>query len=467
MAERMTETSQQNKSEPVSVRISEDFMTAYVRLEPPPYGEVIKEVDVRRALSAAGVKQGILQEAIDKMLSGKRYYQETEVALGKAAVDGADGEYILMVPTEPPQKPMELPDGTVDYTNMELFIPVDKGQLLARYEPATTGMFGFSVTGQLIVPKKGKDLPKLKGKGFDYQDEKREYYASFDGRVEYRYGEMEVSRVFTVNSNLDMTVGNIHFSGDVEVNGDVAQGMKIEAGGTVVISGHVSSAYILAGQDIVLKGGMQGDNIGKISAAGNITGKFVEAVTVECGGNFTANYILNCKLSVKGSVEISGKKGVIIGGTTSAVYGIKAAEIGNQAFLPTVLIAGVGEEFNLNLLNLKKKLKKTDDELSLLTKGKLQIEEAAPAVQQKNKEMYEKVLQAISLKQAEREELLEKDRALSQLIAETQKVKIISSGSVYPGVRVNISAQTYLVKETFRNVSFKIVDNVLTVVQNV
>lgn len=464
--ETIQQTTGFNKSGAFQIRISDDFMSAWVRQEPLPDGSVPSAEDLRNALKEAGIKQGIITENLNKIVTGHLYYTEFLVAEGRAAADGEDGWFEFLVDTQAKAKPVELPDGTVDYTNMELFVPVTKGQLLVKYHPATTGTFGFLITGQLLSPKRGKDVPPMKGKGFDLSEDKSEYRASFDGCIDYRDGELTISRVFTIKGDLDMTVGHVHFSGDVEIKGDVSRGMMIDAGGSVVISGHVSAASIVAGENVVLKGGMQGEGIGRIKAGGTVEGKFIESANVECGGDFKANYVLNCKLTAMGKVLISGRKGAIIGGVVQGMQGISAAQIGNEAQIPTTVLAGPGEELNEQLTELKKQLCKIDEEINMLQKGKQQIEDAPPQVREKNKLLYDRAIQAITIKHTEREEALARERFLSELILTAQKAKIVVSGDICPGVAARIAMKQVVFDSVMHNVSVIYLDERAAVIQN-
>lgn len=466
MAEKQEMKTAGNKKNAVNIRISEDWMSAWLQVEPPPDGKPLDTEEIRYLLRENGVKQGILTENLNKVFSGKLYRVEVLIAEGRAAVDGENGRFEFLVNTEAPAKPVELPDGSVDYSNMELFVPVTKGQLLVRYHRATRGSFGFLINGQLVSPKQGKDLPQMKGSGFDLSEDKTEYSASYDGYIDYQNERLTVSRVFTVKGDLDMTVGNILFSGDVEVKGDVAKGMRIEAGGKVIISGHVSGASIVAGEDVILKSGMQGEGIGRIQAGGSVTGKFMEAAIVECGGDLQVNYMLNCYVSVAGKVTVSGRKGVIIGGKVQARHGITAAEMGNTAEIPTMLMVGPGEEMREQLLEQKKEIRKLEEEIDLLIKGKQKIEEAPPQVREKNKLLYDRALTAIAMKQAGLEEVNAKAAVISEQLISSQKAKITASGKVFPGVIVWVAMRKYVVQDTLLDVCFVYQDENIATVRN-
>ena len=86
---------------------------------------------------------------------------------------------------------------------------------------------------------------------------------------------------------------------------------------------------------------MQGNGKGKIVAGGNVSGKFFEQVTIESGGDVSANAIMNSRIYAKNDVTVSGKFGIIIGGDVNAEHIISATIVGNMAEVKTYLTAGV------------------------------------------------------------------------------------------------------------------------------
>lgn len=75
-----------------------------------------------------------------------------------------DGFFTYFFKTELPKVPKIKTDGSVDYQNIDFFEIVKEGQKLAEYTPSTTGYYGYTVTGKMTAPKRGKNLPQLVGK---------------------------------------------------------------------------------------------------------------------------------------------------------------------------------------------------------------------------------------------------------------------------------------------------------------
>ena len=77
----------------ISVTISEDNMSAYLRLRFPMHDErEYSYEDIKAALDESGIKMGIDESAIQNILQNKIYDTNELVATGKKAEDGVDGE---------------------------------------------------------------------------------------------------------------------------------------------------------------------------------------------------------------------------------------------------------------------------------------------------------------------------------------------------------------------------------------
>ncbi|MBO5279177.1 MAG: DUF342 domain-containing protein [Lachnospiraceae bacterium] len=439
------------------VRISDDKMSATLELCRPPEGEHYGLAELKVLLDANGVKYGIDEEVIEKMIEKNIYNRPIIVARGKEAVDGEPGYYKYNFRTETSSAPHILEDGSVDYLNMDLFESVTVGQVVAEYVPGTAGVCGYTVKGEICMAKHGAELLPLRGQGFTVSEDKRKYISILNGRIELVDGRLEISNVFTVTGNLDISVGNVRFDGDVYVMGSMEPGLSIIATGNVVIDGHVGSVTIRASKDVILKNGMQGGGTGYIECGGNVSGRFFESATIKAKGNVNANYFFNCNIESEGKIEVSGSKGVIVGGSAKALLSIQAHGLGNAAEIPTYVSVGITSE-NVNKYNaLNRTLAKIDSEIEILQKNIKMFEEAF-ARGLKNDKMdqvlYQKIKQAYAIKEKEREQCVENRNDMALIIANMGKAKIIVVGKVCPGVHITIDSENYVVTEPFLNVEF-------------
>jgi uncharacterized protein (DUF342 family) len=72
---------------------------------------------------------------------------------------------------------------------------------------------------------------------------------------------IDISKEFVVNGDVDMRTGNITFSGDVIIYGDVLDHMIIESLGNVYITGNVYNSTITATGSIIIKGNVTNSHL--------------------------------------------------------------------------------------------------------------------------------------------------------------------------------------------------------------
>lgn len=439
------------------VYISGDKMTATLDLVKPRDGSNYTVSQLVLLLNSNGVKQGINQQTLQQMIDNQLYYTATTVAQGKVPKDGQDGRYQFNFQVGKSSTPKVLPNGTVDYLNMDLFESVTVGQVVAEYIPATNGEYGYTVVGDLIAPKKGANLAPLRGSGFTVSEDKKQYISILNGKVELKSdGKLEISNIYNIAGNLDISIGNVRFDGDVYVSGNVSAGLSIMAKGNVVIDGTVESINIRSGGDVILRKGMMGGGNGQIEAEGSVTGRFFESVTIKAKGPIRGDYFLNCKVSTEDIVEVTGAKGIILGGSVRALKLIKAQTLGNLAELPTVVETGVTNHYMKRYNEIGQMMAKVDSELLILEKNASMFEAAARREKKVRVEdpTYLKIKQVLQIKMDERERLNLQRKEMSDAIAMKGNSKVQIAGTVFPGVCVIIDSEILKVANKISNVEY-------------
>lgn len=441
-------------TEGIQVSVSSDEMEAELLLLPPVKGSYTRE-DIMQALSAAGVKQGILDETIAVMVTNQVYHEPQVIAKGKQAVNGEDGQYEFFFRTELPTTPKILDSDAVDYQNIDFFEMVTKGQKIATYTPATNGVYGYTVTGKLIQPKKGKELPLLHGRGFEIQDGIH-YYARIDGRIDQHGTTIEISPVYLHNGNVTLAVGNIRFNGDVHITGYVGAGVIVEADGHIVVDGQVEGALIKAGGSVLIRSGVNGNKKARIEAGGKIYGKFFEEATLVAEDSIETNYIMNCTSVSMNKIIVSGEKGSIVGGSSYAIKGVEAYNIGNQAEVKTYFELGKNEYYLKRQSVLLEKKNQIDREIDIFKQELVKYHRIYGEVQLETLSIYQNVKLALleSLKrQEEAEEELSAFTEDRYIAAGLVNLKV--DGNAYAGCTVKIDGQKMLLESQVSNVVFK------------
>ncbi|MDD6208616.1 MAG: FapA family protein [Clostridiales bacterium] len=442
------------------VDISEDRMSAMLVYSPEEgKKDAVTVSDLKDFLKANGVNQGIMEDVLEKIVKEQKYGKAVEVAVGKAPTEGKDGEFHFHVEQGSSGKPRILPNGSVDYKNISRFVMVKKGELLAEYIPATPGEYGYTVDGKFLMPKRGKEKPPLKGKGFLLSEDRRMYTAAMTGKVEVQEDRIEVSDICNISGDVDMSVGNLNFDGDIVITGNVCQGMTVRATGNIQIQGHVEGAVICAGKDVILANGMQGAGECLVQAGHDVSGKFFEYATIRAGHDIVSNYLLNCDAQAGGSILISGRRGMIIGGISKALERIEATSLGNDVEVPTTVELGMNRNMVARYSELEKQIEKTKKEIDLLTNNH-QIFVQRNQADHPTCVLIEK---ALDVKEKECQEYLEEKKELSEQFTKCRNAAAIVHSSLYPGCRIVLNMEILVTTQEYRNVCVKLVKRKVTV----
>ncbi len=437
------------------VRISPEMTEAYLTVSAPLEGEFYNEGDLRDILERRGVVYGIKREALIEILEKKRYFKEYLVAEGQRAIDGKDGHFEFLFNTCIDNKPKVLKDGSVDYGSMAKVEIVEEGAEIVHYIPAKPGMDGVDVRGQILKCRPGKELPQLKGKGFTVSEDKTRYIANVCGKVEYSNDRLVVSNTLTVDGDVTRITGDINFKGDVLIRGNVVTGMSVRAGGSITVDGHVEAAILEAGKDVVLKNGMQGGGKGEINAGGDVSGKFFEQTTIYSKGNINANALLNCNIISDSKITVSGRMGVLVGGSASAIEGISATIIGNMSEVKMHINLGVDHAVYAKIAEMEEKsriIKEDIDKLNLAMKQISALIEKSPNADLSQKKM--EILRTKINRDTQLSGLMEEIRRINDLVDRSANAKLVVSKSIYRGTKITINGVTKNVESENYNVTY-------------
>lgn len=455
----MTSTERLNilrKGAKVTVR-NED-MEAYLNLCPPGTNEKYKLSEVVDFLEEQTITYGIQEQVILDAVEKEIYGIEILVAKGKEKVDGKDGWFEFLFPIEERKGPKILADGSVDYRTLDEVTTVDAGQELVHYHHAVLGENGYDVHGKVLNAFRGKELRLLKMKGAVISEDHLVYLAAIKGMVSYQNDKLIVTNLYEIKEDVDYLTGDISFEGDILVHGNVAVGMNLKATGNITVRGHVEGAQLTAGKDVILENGMQGAGKGKIKAGGNISGKFFEQVELNCNGNVNANSILNCSIHCEGEVIVSGKLGILIGGSVYALNRISATIIGNMAEVKTELNVGLPDSMALEVAGYERKIQALSQNLEQLNQGInriLALESSQKGNAQNLAQTKMQLMRAKITVNSEIAGITAQKEKLSMQMEQTEHAKVVVNKRIYPGTRVTINGVTTQINDIHSNVTVK------------
>lgn len=441
------------------VEVSPDHLTATMTLFPPCIGkDIMSRDELIGELVHAGVKYGLQEELLDRIVQEREYCTPLELAKATLPVEGKSAEIKYFFNTDLTLKPKMLEDGSVDFHTLDTICPVHAGDLLAELTPAVPGRPGIDVCGKPIKPLAVNNLVLRHANRAHLSEDGLKMYADASGHVSLVEGKVFVSDTYEVPADVDSSTGDVTCEGNVEVKGNVRTGFKINAKGNVIVHGVVEGAEIVAGGQIILMRGIQGMGRGKLIAQGNIISKFIESAEVVTRyGYIQSEAIMHSHVSAKTDIVVGGRKGFITGGSARCSQMIDAKTVGSNMGTNTVLEVGVDPMVAEEYRKLEKHVPELIAEKESLTQTMVLL---AKKLKQGEKLPVDKIL---LLKQSQKRigeidaEVEEIDNRLDEL-AEDMEMKsngmIKVSQTAYSGCKITIGGAVYHVKTDLSHTRF-------------
>lgn len=302
-------------------------------------GRPITARTVLGELSAHGVTTGIDELDIRDMVDGKVYDTPICVARAIPPIKGKNGEINYRYEKQHVPRPAHDEFGVANFRELNMIVPIKKGDVIADITPPTSGEPGVNVFGKPIKAQPG-EMPSFNvGKNTLLTADGRSIVASCNGHVLYSAGGFNVEDTVTVKTDLDISVGNISFDGDVVIKGNVMDGFSIKAGRNVRIEGTAFSASITAAGNVVINGGAVNS---KIECEGSVYAGFCDKATIKAKGKVESAQFAFCDIFCYNELIAKGSGGVIFGGKITCMKNITAGIIGNEKYTATEINIGDG-----------------------------------------------------------------------------------------------------------------------------
>jgi uncharacterized protein (DUF342 family) len=349
------------------VGVSDDEMEARLNLYPPLPEQSPPSIEmILLVLKQQGVLYGIdrhaLKMAVRRLKDGGEPQLDQLIARGKAPKNGRDA-YIRFEVEIGPLPGKVLADGSIDFRERLMFVPVKQNQLLACKVRATRGHPGTNLAGDRLEPMDGKDISVKISEDVMYTEEDGTIRATASGVLSVVGDDtIRVSSKQQISGNVDFGTGNIRSNDSVEITGSVHPGFRVSARGNVAIEGSVESAIVNCQGNIVIKRGVigarsrirvQGDadinhiEKGFLSAGGNVvirSGAYY--ATLQAGGD------IHCPENVK-----------IIGGDVVAGGCIVCGRLGSPTAGPMQVAVGTDPHRYMRYLDMQRDYKDTLQEI--------------------------------------------------------------------------------------------------------
>ena len=319
-------------NEKMTVEITPDKMSAYIIFEAPVgEGRELTRQEIVKEIERHQIKRGLDRQVLATILQQREPGHRYLLAVGMEAKVGEPGKVVTNFDISKQSfKPVLQNDGSVDYKNLDNVTLAKAGEVIAELVLPTMGADGYNIPGEMLPGKEGKPVMMPKGKGTRVSEDGLQLIAETNGRIIFVDGKITISDIYEIQGDVGSRTGNINFNGSVIVRGNVITGFTIKATGNVEVFGVVEGAEIYSGGNILISTGIAGLDKAFLQSSGNITCKLIQNATLESRGDIFAEAIMHSTIKAKGRIEISGKKGLLVGGRTHSISGIKAKTVGNH-----------------------------------------------------------------------------------------------------------------------------------------
>lgn len=220
---------------------------------------------VLNRLAEMGIVQGLNHFEIVRACESEEG-GEFVIAAGREPEPGIDGflEFMVDVTGETTDVPERL-DGTIDYREMKRIPTVKKGELIANIRPPIEGRPGLTVTGAAILPPPVRPIVVKAGKGVVLMEDGQKVVATHAGRPQIQtrgeFAKISIMDKLYHDADVNMKTGNIRFTGDVEILGNVEEGMEVFAEGEIFLHKNVNMSKITSADSIWIQGNVIGSEI--------------------------------------------------------------------------------------------------------------------------------------------------------------------------------------------------------------
>ncbi len=449
------------------IKIDDDKMKVKLDIFPSIGGaNPVNLKDIKNELNKKGIKisinEKLIQEKIKEAENNHKAIYDIIIGEGELPINGRDG-FIKYIKKPGTGKNFKiLPDGRVDYKERDIITTIKKDDLIAIiFNPEKGKKDGKNVFGETIKAKDGKKITLKYGKNVKSKkfNDRIEIYSEIDGHLKVDDNMIYVLPVYIHEGNIDLSIGNINFPGDVIIKGDVLDDFKVKAEGDIFIYGNVGAANIISERSIIIRKGIMGKNKGKIFAGGSIAVKFIENGYIEAEGNIIVEKaIINSYVLSNSIVSVVIDKGQIIGGHISAGRRIEAKVIGSPSGIKTTISVGYNFLLKNELKKLKEEKEKYSKNLDKINEILDKLFKEEPDIKNFNDDMKKVYVESLRKKTiiiSELNKISEEEKLLNyDNIIISEKPEIVVYDYIYPDVTINFLNNTFVTRD--KNVHIKI-----------
>lgn len=449
----------------VEVSCESDGKVANLIVHAPQFGGAHITYDmVMEEIKRCGIVYGIEEANIKRIVEEKIYELPLCAATAVLPKKGKNGYISFRFDKEHKLKPRQNEFGIADFRELNAIVPIRKNEIIADIILPEDGVPGKDIFGRELPADRGDETKISLGKNTLVTTDGTKIVSACDGHIVFGNGCFQVEEAVTIKTDLDISVGNINFFGDVHIKGNVMEGFSVNAGKNVKIDGSVFSGEITAGGNVTIVGGCINS---KVTCEGTADIGFCESAEIFAKGDLTSKQFAFCNVFCYGALTAKSATGVISGGKVTSMHDIHAGIIGSVKYTPTEVYIGDGSVLYLRKreaeADLKESVRIFDSaikNLTFLKQRKLAQGGELTEAQQKQfrAETQNKLFHALR-----KTEIQAQIDQLDEDIKNKDNLSAFCTGTIYPGVKFTINFLTLEMTEAAVRSKVTIVDDKLAV----
>ncbi|MBD3390483.1 MAG: DUF342 domain-containing protein [Chitinivibrionales bacterium] len=399
-----------------------------------------------------------IREAINRVRAHGLPVKGVCVASGIPCRNGRDGYIENLVNLDFSLRPAIREDGRADYHSVHVFENVREGQKLARLHPPTSGTDGTDVFGQKVSAADGVPVTLEAGEGVAVlPDDDSVYVSTREGHVHRRGPALCVDQVLRIDSDVDYHTGDIDFTGDIVVSGDIRSGFCVQAGGSICVRGVIEDAVVKSQENIVVFGGFVGQGKGRMEARLDVVLAYVRNQTVIARRNIMiSGESIDANLCAGSRILMESKKTGIIGGRAVARDLIAVNNLGGASEQSTSVCAGIDFVANVHLARTRREIADLESTAQALAAelNRIRRTRTGTAAQREARVRRRAAIESQCDEGFKRIEMLKREQAELRKRQHTLDAQVRVLGTVFPNVMIEIASYTHVIHAPARQCFF-------------
>ena len=433
------------------IDVADNLSEAVLTVNPAYFGgKAVEEETVLKELARLGVVYNVDTSLIHQIFQNGLFKSPYRIASHLPPEDGENGTVTFHFAQKVENLPKEDEKGFVNYKDLGYIRNIRAGTVIATITPPTEGTPGINIKNGVLPQKKGIPAKVTYGENIGLSGDGAQVLALSDGNLKFTGGRFAIEKTFILQGDVDLSIGNLDFIGDIVIRGGVSEGFKIVSQKSVTVSENVLNATIEAGGDVVIRKGCINS---RVISHGNVTADFVENSEITCDGNLKADAFVMSTVYCGGELTAAGRIGQLMGGKYTCLKNLTVNSIGSRSYQQTFITVGDNAVMTEEREECRKRLTKLEHEIvhytqivDFLTHKKKEL----GTLPEERIELLNNALKQKLVSQMEKKKIIDRIGEIDLYLQNKQNLSITCKKELFPGTRITINDFVYQVNDKYQ-----------------